>query len=39
MSRINNDMAPALDYSQEARDLWERLGEADMEDEIFLLIF
>ena len=28
MSRINNDMAPALDYSQEARDLWGRLGEA-----------
>ena len=29
MSRINSDMAPALDYSQEARDLWGRLGEAE----------
>ena len=29
MSRINSDVAPALDYSQEARDLWGRLGEAD----------
>ena len=36
MSRINNDMTPALDYSQEARDLWGRLGEADM---FVLIIF
>ena len=29
MSKILHDMAPALDYSQEARNLWERLGGAD----------
>ena len=39
MSRINSDMAPALDYSQEARDLWGRLGEAEAECQQTFYIF